>query len=172
MAHSDMNKRNTGIYDGNAARRIERQRVNKTAEKKKRNIVKLNEKQLRVARRQNIDTGKVARSIVGVAAIFLMVAYVIYGQVQLTELTYEIENSQQELSELHSVQIQLEMEAAAGKNSDEMREYAETVLGMGAVRGDQVTCISIAQDDEAVLSDEGFGSIFKKLTNTVSSWLE
>lgn len=174
MARSVRSAGAKDIYDANAARKIEvRQPERQTRPRKRENLIRLNEKQLRQARRKNVNPFQVLKIVSSVAVCFVLVAYVIYGQVQLTELTNEIETSQTQLTELQSVQIQLEMDAASGKNSEDLEAYAKNVLGMTKINNDQVTYVSLAHGDQAVLANEDSGkNIFEKLWNTVSSWLE
>ncbi len=168
------NRNYESIYDGNAARKVAVRETREVQERRQRknNIVTLTEKELRASRRKAVNPMKTAATLVAVVIGFVMVAGVVAGQVQLTELTQEIETAQTELQQLQSVQIQLEMEAAGSANSAEIEAYAKTVLGMTKINNDQVTYISLAGEDQGVVAEANNGNgIFAKLWHSISTWL-
>ena len=58
---------------------------------------------------------------------------VVYNQVQLTELTDQINTTTQQLEEAQSTEIQLNMEASQKMNGAAVEEYATNELGMSKV---------------------------------------
>ena len=168
------NRNYESIYDGNAARKVAVRETPEVQERRQRrnNVVALTEKELRASRRKAVNPMKTAATLVAVVIGFVMVAGVVAGQVQLTELTQEIETAQTELQQLQSVQIQLEMEAAGSANSAEIEEYAKSVLGMTKITNDQVTYISLAGEDQGVVTEANNGNgIFARLWHSISTWL-
>ena len=161
------------IYDGNAARKVAVRETRDVERRRqpKNNIVTLTEKELRASRRQAINPMKTMATLVAVVIGFVMVAGVVAGQVQLTELSQEVEAAQTELQQLQSVQIQLEMEAAGSANSAEIEEYAKNVLGMTKISNEQVTYINLADEDQGIVTEAANSGIFARLWHSVSSWL-
>lgn len=157
--------KNESAFDGNTARKIEgasralqvpQKRV--PAPKNRDNLIRLTEKELRKARRRHINPLKVASLILCITVVFSLVAYSVYGQVQLTELTEKINVATTNLSQLESVEVQLQMKATSDMNVSEMEEYARTELGMEKINKNQVTYVNLASEDKgAVLVEESHG---------------
>lgn len=104
------------------------------------------------------------------AGIMATVMTVIYSQVQLTELTEEINQTSQALAEAESLEIQLNMAAAQKMTGAQVEEYAAS-LGMEKVSGSQVTYINVAQEDQGtVVQQVEEPSLLGRLWNTVRSW--
>lgn len=175
MAERRQNSRSA--YDGNAARNIgsaapapERKRKLSTREKS--NLVRLNEEQIRQARRSGINPAKTVMSVFAVLVGFVLLASVINSEVQLTELTEQINSATTNLEQLQSVQIQLEMEATSNMDASEIEEYAKNTLGMEKVNNDQITYVNLARQDNGVVVDAGGDkNIFEKIFDTIGSWL-
>ena len=75
---------------------------------------------------------------------------VVFSQVQLTELTDEINTANESLSQEKSIAIQLEMQAASKLNT-EIEQIAREKLGMEKVADGQTSYISLTQDDEGTV---------------------
>ena len=103
--------------------------------------------------------------------IFSTVTLVVYNQVQLTELTDQINTTTQQLEEAESLEVQLNMEASQQMNGSQVEEYATQELGMKKVVSDQVTYVNVAEEDQgAVVRQASGGSFLDKLWSTVVSW--
>ncbi len=76
---------------------------------------------------------------------------VVFSQVQLTELTDEINTANESLSQEKSIAIQLEMQAASKLNTEEIEQIAREKLGMEKVADGQTSYISLTQDDEGTV---------------------
>ena len=109
-------------------------------QKQKNDVVKLDEKQLRRSHRHSANTVKM-----------LMNLAVVFSQVQLTELTDEINTANESLSQEKSIAIQLEMQAASKLNTEEIEQIAREKLGMEKVADGQTSYISLTQDDEGTV---------------------
>ena len=163
-----MAQRNTGAYksrertrelsafQGNAARKL-----NTAPEREP----------LRKSRRQGLNPLRIVASLASVAVVFTLVMTMIYGQVQLTELTEKVNAAQTDLAELESVEVQLQMKAAASMDVDEIKTYAETELGMEQIKNSQVTYVNLAQQDSGAVVEETKVNIFQQLWNALVSWL-
>ena len=102
---------------------------------------------------------------------FSTVTLVVYNQVQLTELTDQINTTTQQLEEAESLEVQLNMEASQQMNGSQVEEYATQELGMKKVVSDQVTYVNVAEEDQgAVVRQASGGSFLDKLWSTVVSW--
>jgi hypothetical protein len=180
-----MAQRNTGAYksrertselsafQGNAARKLntapEREPLRKS--RRQGELVRLSEKELRKARRQGLNPLRIVASLASVAVVFTLVMTMIYGQVQLTELTEKVNAAQTDLAELESMEVQLQMKAAASMDVDEIKTYAETELGMEQIKNSQVTYVNLAQQDSGAVVEETKVNIFQQLWNALVSWL-
>ena len=97
--------------------------------------------------------------VAAIAMFFIAVVLVIVGaicavvfsQVQLTELTDEINTANESLSQEKSIAIQLEMQAASKLNTEEIEQIAREKLGMEKVADGQTSYISLTQDDEGTV---------------------
>ena len=104
-------------------------------------------------------------------SFFSTVTLVVYNQVQLTELTDQINTTTQQLEEAESLEVQLNMEASQQMNGSQVEEYATQELGMKKVVSDQVTYVNVAEEDQgAVVRQASGGSFLDKLWSTVVSW--
>lgn len=156
-------------FDANAARKLNAQP--KRQPKKRAEIIRLTEKELRHARRKGINPFRTVMSIAAVAVAFTLVATVIASQVKLTELTEDINGMTTQLAQLESVEIQLQMKATSNMNIDEIESYAKNELGMEKVKNSQITYVNLADKDKGeVVAEEG-GNIFTAIWDTITSWV-
>ena len=118
-------------------------------QKQKNNVVKLDEKQLR--RSHSANTVKMLMNLAVVLVIVGAIGAVVFSQVQLTELTDEINTANESLSQEKSIAIQLEMQAASKLNTEEIEQIAREKLGMEKVADGQTSYISLTQDDEGTV---------------------
>ena len=120
-------------------------------QKQKNNVVKLDEKQLRRSNRHSSNTVKILINRAVVLVIVGAIGAVVFSQVQLTELTDEINTANESLSQEKSIAIQLEMQAASKLNTEEIEQIAREKLGMEKVADGQTSYISLTQDDEGTV---------------------
>lgn len=105
------------------------------------------------------------------AAVFATGISAVQSEVQLTELTEEINKTQNELAEAESLEVQLSMQAAQRMTDAQVEEYA-VQLGMSKMTGSQVTYLHVAQQDKGtVVQDIEGASFFERLWNNIRSWL-
>lgn len=120
-------------------------------QKQKNNVVKLDEKQLRRSHRHSANTVKMLMNLAVMLVIVGAIGAVVFSQVQLTELTDEINTANESLSQEKSIAIQLEMQAASKLNTEEIEQIAREKLGMEKVADGQTSYISLTQDDEGTV---------------------
>jgi len=161
-------------FDANAARNINvmPERSPEELPARRNNVVQLTEKQLRKARNAGINPLRSVLSVVAVALVFTLLTFYIYGQVQLTELTENINAAKSELAQLESVEVQLQMKAMADIDVTEIESYARNELQMELVNQKQITYISLNNRDvgEVVANDNG--NIFASIWSFLTSWAE
>ena len=105
--------------------------------------------------------------------VFSAVTLVVYNQVQLTELTEEINTTTKQLEEAESLEIQLNMEASAQMDGAAVEQYAQEELGMSKVSGGQVTYVNVAQEDQGtVVREATSGSFWENLWSAIQSWFQ
>ncbi|MBQ2668929.1 MAG: hypothetical protein IJF56_09920 [Clostridia bacterium] len=119
--------------------------------KKKANVIQLNEQQLRRSHRHNAHMAKALMSLCAVLVVVGAIGAVVMNQVQLTELTDQINTANKSLMEQKSISVQLEMQAASQMDTDAVEVYARERLGMEKVAPAQTTYINLAQDDAGVV---------------------
>lgn len=122
--------------------------------RRKSNVIHLNERDLRRSHRRNANSLRSIISLCCVMAVLGTIGAIVFGQVQLTELTAEINSVNEQLSEQKSLSVQLEMQTAALMNTDEIETYARERLGMEKVTEGQTTYINLAQNDTGVVLQE------------------
>ncbi|MBP3703918.1 MAG: hypothetical protein J6I98_00160 [Clostridia bacterium] len=143
----------------------------RTAQKRrKNNVVRLNERDLRRSHRRNANALRAVVSLCCVMVVLGTIGAVIFGQVQLTELTAKINSVNTQLAEQKGLSVQLEMQAAALMNTDEIETYARERLGMEKVTEGQTTYINLAQSDTGtVLQDNEQPGVLKEIWNSICS---
>ena len=137
--------------NGSAAPKLPEPKAPAKKTKNKNNVVELDEKKLRRSHRHSANTVKMLFNLACVLVIVGGIGAIVFSQVQLTELTDEINTVTNSLSEEKSVSIQLEMQAAAKMNTDDIEQIAREKLGMEKVTEGQTSYISLAQNDEGTV---------------------
>lgn len=138
---------------------------------KKQNVVELPQRELKRNARPKRNPFRLAVAAVLFAGIMATVMTVIYSQVQLTELTEEINQTSQALAEAESLEIQLNMAAAQKMTGAQVEEYAVNELGMSKITGSQVTYVNVAQEDQGTVVEEtDSASVLDQILATVRSW--
>ena len=96
---------------------------------------------------------------------------VVYNQVQLTELTEQINTATKQLAEAESVEIQLNMEASQEMDGAAVEEYAQNELGMSKVSNSQITYVDAAGEDSGTVVREATGgSLWERIWSAIQSW--
>lgn len=140
------------------------------AKKKKSNVIRLNEKQLRRSHRRNAHAFRTILSLGVVLVVVGAIGAIVFSQVQLTELTEQINTTTTALAEQESIAVQLEMQAAEKMNTDEIEAYARETLGMEKATEGQTTYISLAQEDAGTVVQENTApNIFVQIWESILS---
>ena len=122
------------------------------------NVIQIPQEKLERNRRRKLKPFAVASFLVFTLISLAIVGTMIYSQVQLTELTAEINSKKTELAEAESLYTQLEMKAEAKLSLKKVEEYATQQLGMRKLESYQVEYITLSEGDKVVVN-EGVDSI-------------
>lgn len=145
------------LYDGSAVRKIEPKEVPKQSPKKRAKVTKLTDKQKRAKVKNKVDPFSVTGKIACVFAFFALSTILVYGYVQITEISNQIVVASTSLDELASEQIQLEMQVASIMNSTEVESYAQNQLGMDAVNSNQIIYVTMETENKGeIIEEESF----------------
>lgn len=143
-----------GRYDGNAARRPERQGL---------------PEERAVPRRQErvkVKTAVAPFTLFGMAAAVMMLVLVIFGYVQLFEATTRVGELQSQLKQLNTEQTLLESKYESKIDLKVVQERAEK-LGMTMPKEEQVVYISLAGSDRAEIFEEEKTNIVSEIVQAV-----
>ena len=158
-----MATQNNTAYDFS---RFEPRRKEQAEEAQKNNIIQLPKEQIEKNARPRLHPVRLLSTFAMFAVILATVGSLVYGQVQLTELTDSINSTEQEIAESESLYTQLQMKSDAMLSIDSVEAYAEQNLGMRKAEKSQVEYISTAQGDEGtVLQSVGEQSILDQIWN-------
>lgn len=137
---------------------------------RKAKITHLTDSELRRSHRRNANALRAVLSLCCVMVVLSAIGAIVFGQVQLTELTAEINSVNNELAEQKSLSVQLEMQAASLMNTDEIETYVRERLGMEKVTEGQTTYINLAQEDTGtVLQDNKQPGMLESIWNSICS---
>lgn len=98
-----------------------------------------------------------------------IVAAIIQGQVQLTEINQQISIATKALSEQESINTQLTMKIDSKYSPTVVEEYARENLGMTKADEYQKEYIKISEGDRAVVTQSSSSNIFEEIVNWFSS---
>ena len=110
---------------------------------------------------------KISFSLIGLVTI-VMIALIIAGQAQLTELNQMIANENKNLEEKQSLYIQTQMKLESKYSSDIVEEKAQAELGMSRADSYQKEYISLEDGDKAEAAESGGSNIFESIANAIS----
>lgn len=136
--------------------------------KKQNNVLSFSQKQITRIRRRKNNFFKIAVSFVFGFAVLLVIAAIIQGQVQLTELNQEINNAKNDLSEKQSIYTQLQMKVDASISTSVVEKYAQETLGMSKASNSQKEFISLSKGDRAEVSLSSHSSVFESIADAFS----
>ena len=104
--------------------------------------------------RTNGRKGSAVQLIVGVFFCFGLLAAVIYSNVQQLQVSNQIAEKQQELTDLQSENVRMKSEIAGRTSNKNIQTYAEEVLGMRTIDQSQIEYVQIQTDDVVNIPEE------------------
>lgn len=136
--------------------------------KKKNNVLSIPEEQLNKIRRHRHNPAKLATGFMVGLVVTGVVAMIVHGQVQLTELNQKISNAQSNLSDQQSLYTQLQMKVESKLSPAVVEAYAANELGMSRADSYQKEYISLSKGDKAEVSESDGGNLFESIANAIA----
>lgn len=153
------------LFKDSTAKKIPEKRENR---KEKNKVVTISEKQLYQNRIRKHNPFKLLVGGLSGAVITVIVATIIVGQVQLTELTQQINATKKELTVSQSTYTQLQMGIQSKLSTAEIEAYAENNLGMTKAENAQKEFVSLSEGDKAELSSDANKNFFQKIIEAIT----
>ncbi|NLJ30026.1 MAG: hypothetical protein GX424_00205 [Clostridiales bacterium] len=125
--------------------------------RKKDNVIKLPKERLEENRRSRLNPIRAVFGFFAMAVIVGVVSTIVYGQVQLTELTEQINQQTKTLTESQSVYTQLKMKSDSQMSLQAVENYAKSTLGMTKIEQSQVQPIELSKGDKTQVVQKGAG---------------
>ena len=109
-----------------------------------------------------------------IAILAATAAYILFCQMQLTELTTEVSRQNDALSELTAENVSLTTRKMSSVNLDEVEKYAVNTLGMVKMDNSQIEYVSLTNPDTVTVSDSGISldALFSGLARSFSAIVE
>lgn len=129
------------------------------------------ERRSRVKRekRRKSNFVRMAVSVVAGLVVVFVVAAIIHGQVQLTEINQEIINARAELAEKQSIYTQLEMKVDSSISTAAIEEYAKEKLKMSKASNSQKEFVALSNGDKAEVTLTQDKNIFERIADAIAS---
>lgn len=114
-------------------------------------------------------------SVLGCVMVLAITAvYILFCQMQLTELSAEVGEQNDRLNELSAENVSLTTKQMNSMNMDEVEEYAVNNLGMVKMDNSQIEYVELTNPDTVTVADNGMslGSLFAGLARSFSAIVE
>ena len=136
--------------------------------KKKNNVLSIPEEQLDRIRRHRHNPLKLATGFMAGLVVTGVVAMIVHGQVQLTELNQQISNAQSALADQQSLYTQLQMKVESKLSPSVVEAYAVNELGMSRADSYQKEYISRSEGDKAEVAQTESGNLFESIAQAIA----
>lgn len=144
-------------------------KLKRVPKKPKTKVVKLPKRKIEQVRRRRHNPVKLIAGFTLSAIVVAVVAVIIYGQAELTELNQKIKDAQETLSDSQSTYTQMQMNVDAKYTTAIVDDYAQNKLGMSKATNGQKELIELSDGDEAEVIVDTEKSLFDKIADAVSS---
>ena len=141
----------------------EAERVKAPKKKVGKKIIPLPEEGIHKNRQRRHNPLKVALGTVGGAAVAMIIATIIIGQVRITELNQEM------LSNSQSIYTQTEMSLQAKLSSSDIEKYAENQLGLTKASSTQQEFVSLSGGDKAEVTSPESENLFTQFISSIAN---
>ena len=114
-------------------------------------------------------------SVMGCVMVLAVTAvYILFCQMQLTELSAAVGEQNDRLNELSAENVSLTTKQMNSMNMDEVEEYAVNNLGMVKMDNTQIEYVELTNPDTVTVADNGMslGSLFAGLARSFSAIVE
>ena len=153
------------LFKDNAAKKIPEKQNTKDKDNQE---VKITEEDTYRIRRRKHNPFKIFVGSVSAAVATVIIAAIIVGQAQLTELNQQIITAQENLKNSQSTYTQLQMRNQSKLSTTEIEKYAETKLGMSKTENAQKEFVSLSQGDKAEISGDANLNFLQKIINAIT----
>ena len=127
------------------------------------------EEEKKRARKRRSNIIRISLGVLFGFAVAFIVASIIHGQVQLTELNQEIANAKAQLAEQQSIYTQLEMKVDSSISTTVVEDYARNNLKMNKAANSQKEFVDLSEGDKAEVSLSEDKNIFESIAEAFSS---
>ena len=125
------------------------------APQKKSNIIELPQEKLEENRRAKNNPLKILSGFMALLVMLGIVGTMVYGQVQLTELTDQLNKQTKTLNEQQNAYTQMKMKSDSQLSLETVENYATQKLGMKKIEQNQVVPIELSTGDKTqVMNNE------------------
>jgi len=151
---------------------FEPKRQQQQVPQKKSNIIELPQEKLEQNRRTRTNPVKAASGFLALIVMLGIVGTMVYGQVQLTELTDQLNSSTKVLSENQSVYTQMKMKSDSQLSLETVENYATQKLGMKKIEQSQIEPVELSKGDKSQVVGSGTNqSVILSLWNSIQRLL-
>ena len=158
----DVRYRNTELYNGNAAYEVVWQEEEQESSRPSRRRAA----RRRVQRRYGLSI----TAVLGVIVVAAMVVFALISYAGYTSAAAEAISARSQVEELEDANRKLTVAYEAAFDMNEIKEYAQTALGMSQPAADQTGYIKLeAQDSVAVCSNDGEESVLSGITAMIAA---
>lgn len=139
---------------------------------KENNVIELPKEKLEQNRRSALSPFKAVSGFLALLVMLGVVGSFVYGQVQLTELTEQLNTATKTLDENKSVYTQIKMKSDSQLSLQAVENYATNKLGMKKVEKGQVEPVAISKGDKSqVVMTGGKQNWFSAFWNSIVQML-
>ena len=141
----------------------------KVEQKQVNNVIKIPKSKLEANRRKKVNPIKAISTFLAIITFISVMLIVVHSQVELTELTEQINISSKKLQESESRYTQLQMSVESRTSLKAVEDYSKNHLGMKRIEPTQVEYISLSDSDKAEIKDTNQNkSIFNMISKIFS----
>ena len=138
-------------------------------EKQVNNVIKIPKSRLEANRRKKTNPIRAISTFLAIITFISVMLIVVHSQVELTELTEQINISSKRLQESESRYTQLQMSVESRTSLKAVEDYSKIHLGMKRREPTQVEYISLSDSDKAEIKDTNQNkSIFNMISKIFS----
>lgn len=132
-------------------------------------VISLPEEEIHKIRKRKHNPLKIAVGTFGGAAVAMIIATIIVGQVRITELNQEIISAKEKLATAQSVYTQTEMSLQGQLGSSDIEKYAENQLGLTKASSSQQEFISLSGGDKAEITSPESENLFTQFISSIAN---
>ena len=109
-----------------------------------------------------------------IAILAVTSAYILFCQMQLTQITAQLSEQSDKLDELAAENVSLTTKKVNSMNLDEVEEYAANELGMVKIDNSQIEYVELTNPDSVTVADSGISldTLFAGLARSFSAIVE